>query len=905
MDMLIIDKTCYNTIMRAAWALLFCHTLCISCVFVGNRPIAILDNEEYTLAQGDRVIINGEDSQGKGNLQYQWSIDPQYGLQSQGEKHGSQLVLEGIWAGEYTVRLRVSDGIIFSKEKSTHVQVLAPPKALFNFPKVILPDKIYKLDAGNSFDSGKKKLHYEWTIIPTEGVFFADNEKTKMQGQLLFRSEGHYSIYLRVYNNEISSKTVQRDVVVSSLPVADAGDFIVVDVGENFFLDGSLSGDPEQKEISYHWSLSPDIGIEIDSVPNPQISIDKAGIHTVHLYVDNGETRSATDSTNIRVNTPPVAKLGPDIYGKVQDIIVLDVGDSYEADGDPLSYYWNIYPQYGLQILQKNEESGALHLVPHQSGRYTASLRMHDGYTHSNIDSMTITINMPPVAKIPSKSTIAVGSGISIDGSASHDPDRNALSYEWSIEPPEGLQISDFHSSELIIHSADRIGDYILGLRVHDGKDYSPLVTGLLQVRSILYVSQNADGLSTGLTWEDAYPNLEMALRNAKQGDEIWVAQGLYTSRKTEHRDEKQDDSFIIPSGIAMYGGFSGTERLLEERPENYWKSVLSAGQNVARSNYRVLRIDGAEGVTTIDGFIIEDGRIDSHKGMNASISAGAGIYNEQSRLIMRNCVFRNNSSLGHGGAIYNDGGRIELINTVFYNNIAKSGGAIYSKGGKLYVYNTDFVANTAEGGGAAIFINETESVVANSIIVGNTAEYAAGIMVANSSIEIVHTTLTENKSLSPVINKGSAIFLDLGSRAAVHNSISYHNHVNNKDKQLIANIFSLDSSISIRNSLIEGWDSIRIPDGIQGEMVLVAPPNFYRPPNLLSANIEFRQGDLSLHARSPAVNAGSAKLLSPDILDLDQDGDRTEPLPVDKNGNTRAHPRDAPDMGAYEYIYH
>jgi hypothetical protein len=68
---------------------------------------------------------------------------------------------------------------------------------------------------------------------------------------------------------------------------------------------------------------------------------------------------------------------------------------------------------------------------------------------------------------------------------------------------------------------------------------------------------------------------------------------------------------------------------------------------------------------------------------------------------------------------------------------------------------------------------------------------------------------------------------------------------------------------------------------------------------------------DLRLQPGSPGIDAGSNFALPADTLDLDGDGDVSEPLPVDINGNPRRV--DAPatdtgigdpplvDMGAYE----
>jgi len=71
-----------------------------------------------------------------------------------------------------------------------------------------------------------------------------------------------------------------------------------------------------------------------------------------------------------------------------------------------------------------------------------------------------------------------------------------------------------------------------------------------------LYVNASATGLDNGTSWTDAYTQLQDALSAAISGDEIWVAQGTY----------KPGDSgattatFTLKDGVAIYGGFAGTE---------------------------------------------------------------------------------------------------------------------------------------------------------------------------------------------------------------------------------------------------------------------------------------------------------------------------------------------------------
>ncbi len=60
----------------------------------------------------------------------------------------------------------------------------------------------------------------------------------------------------------------------------------------------------------------------------------------------------------------------------------------------------------------------------------------------------------------------------------------------------------------------------------------------------------------SGLSWSDAFRDLQDALSAASMGDEIWVAQGVYKPTAGVDRDI----SFVLQNGVRLYGGFNGAE---------------------------------------------------------------------------------------------------------------------------------------------------------------------------------------------------------------------------------------------------------------------------------------------------------------------------------------------------------
>jgi trimeric autotransporter adhesin len=62
-----------------------------------------------------------------------------------------------------------------------------------------------------------------------------------------------------------------------------------------------------------------------------------------------------------------------------------------------------------------------------------------------------------------------------------------------------------------------------------------------------------------GKSWESPFNNLNDAIEFVEKngGGEIWVATGIYKPTI----DQNRSASFVMKNAVAMYGGFSGTEK--------------------------------------------------------------------------------------------------------------------------------------------------------------------------------------------------------------------------------------------------------------------------------------------------------------------------------------------------------
>lgn len=228
-----------------------------------------------------------------------------------------------------------------------------------------------------------------------------------------------------------------------------------------------------------------------------------------------------------------------------------------------------------------------------------------------------------------------------------------------------------------------------------------------------LYVKQGSHG--NGKSFVNALGDLQDALRMAKRGDQVWVAAGTYYPTETSNRDI----SFVIPDGVAIYGGFLGTETVLDQRDSKKYLTILSGdiGQRkrVDDNSYSVIYTEALENTTLLDGFIITQGYADAPATSTKKYYCGGGWFNhsttEKNELVIRNCTFKNNFAFD-GGALYNEAKSgvctPQIENCQFLGNRATNeGGAVYNDGERAICEPTfiqcRFEKNEAPSGGAIL----------------------------------------------------------------------------------------------------------------------------------------------------------------------------------------------------------
>jgi len=380
--------------------------------------------------------------------------------------------------------------------------------------------------------------------------------------------------------------------------------------------------------------------------------------------------------------------------------------------------------------------------------------------------------------------------------------------------------------------------------------------TGNVCEPDVLFVKASAPPGGDGTSWSTACADLQEALTAAAGSggttSEIWVAAGTYRPSQRTSVGLPRYESFPLSSGLAIYGGFAGTETARDQRDPHPATNgtVLSgdlAGDDApdagrwhptrADNGYHVVTASGTDASAVLDGFTITGGHSNGSGGgvriINASPTltrcwfarnwavSGGGVYSDGGSPTLMGCTFSGNSADYLGGGMSSGNGTPRLTNCVFTGNSAgNSGGGIRVASGAVTLTNCTFFANRGgiEGGGVRSASDELLTLT-SCIFWGNTAG--------------------GDDDLSAQVNVGSA------------------------------------AGLLMNYCCIQGW-----ADDWEGVGNSGADPQFVDPagPDDLPGT---EDDDLHLTPVSPCINAGDPDAGPPAVLDIDGE-DRIQHCRVD-----------------------
>jgi len=174
------------------------------------------------------------------------------------------------------------------------------------------------------------------------------------------------------------------------------------------------------------WSIS----LDLSSFPNGNILIEAIGRNATSGL--NSTVFPRTVNLQLPVNNPPAADAGLDQTGVFRNsLVTLNGTGSSDPDLDTLNYTWT--QTSGPSVTLTGEFTTAPTFSPTLPGTYVFELTVSDGSLNDTDTVSVDVLNRVPVADAGLAQTGRFRNAlVTLDGSASSDPDLDTLTYAWT-----------------------------------------------------------------------------------------------------------------------------------------------------------------------------------------------------------------------------------------------------------------------------------------------------------------------------------------------------------------------------------------------------------------------------------------------------------------------------------------
>ncbi len=299
-------------------------------------------------------------------------------------------------------------------------------------------------------------------------IFFDSNTGLELSAPPVFKSNSTVFVKLSVPNQA---------------PVANTGEGQIVESDSLVTLDGSASFDSDGDTLLYQWTAPEGIVLSETNSARPIFiapTVTETAEYIFSLVVSDGILESEPSTVTIRVNPvevenhAPVASAGNVQTVKSDSLVTLDGSASFDLDGDTLIYKWTAPEEI---VLSESNTAHPTFIAPAvtETTEYIFSLVVSDGILESEPSTVTIWVNPvevenhAPVASAGESQIVKSDSLVTLDGSASFDPDRDILFYKWTA--PAGIVFSESNTAHptFVAPAVTETTEYIFSLVVSDG----------------------------------------------------------------------------------------------------------------------------------------------------------------------------------------------------------------------------------------------------------------------------------------------------------------------------------------------------------------------------------------------------------------------------------------------------
>ncbi len=306
----------------------------------------------------------------------------------------------------------------------------------------------------------------------------------------------------------------------NSAPVAEAGENRKIELYDWIRLDGKSSSDPNGEVLEFVWSLkrSPDEAIYhfFDTkTPEPLFMAETPGEYEFELTVSDGILKSMPDYVTVTVEGKgeiPVAQAFSVAEG-TGGVLQLSAEGSYEPDGKPLIYKWDLINPPSCQSYTELPPVPNP-VIPVECPRgtlYRFILTVSDGrFSSAPFEITAVVPNSPPVLSYLEDITLPSGaSSFELSAGEITDPDGDSITCTWKLEEKSSNanvnpSISNACTQRFFL-TGSTDGYYLFLLKVSDGESivnqWVNISVGKPSPPVISFLSTSYDLILNGNSW--------------------------------------------------------------------------------------------------------------------------------------------------------------------------------------------------------------------------------------------------------------------------------------------------------------------------------------------------------------------------------------------------------------------